>query len=505
MSSEIATPNNNKSLDASVESDDDAVLVESNHDASVVSSDNDDDYTETNDDNVEDDADDNTEDNVEDDAEDNVEDDAEDNVEDNADDNADDNAEDDADDNADDNAKNNAEDASTMCDPVENLGRVLRDFLTDLLRTFPEIADNLDENLKNIVISEEEIPDKNATSKISSYCNKVFPEKFFDILYQNESMFEDSPKTPLYLLPGIDFKILWRENISDTTRSTIWRYLQLILFTVVADLRDSDSFGDTAKLFEAIDENAFKKKLEETIENMGSCFDKTDVSGNQTKSTGATGPLPNPEELHEHMSGMLNGKLGTLAKEIAEETAKDFDIDMNAKDGSDIFKKLFKNPTKLLGMIKKVGGKLDEKIKSGEIKESELLQEASEMMKKMKNMPGMNNMQNMFRNMGLNPTGPINEGLMQAQLNRSVKTAKQKERMREKLAARRKANEAIIAQRMEFSKKQQEMQQHADAVQSLSNENEYDITSNTKEINRDHPLPVAAAKKRRRRKKKSNK
>ena len=43
------------------------------------------------------------------------------------------------------------------------------------------------------------------------------------------------------------------------------------------------------------------------------------------------GDLPNPADLHEHITGMLEGKLGKLAKEIAEETAENLDlgIDMN--------------------------------------------------------------------------------------------------------------------------------------------------------------------------------
>ena len=40
-------------------------------------------------------------------------------------------------------------------------------------------------------------------------------------------------------------------------------------------------------------------------------------------------------------------------------------------------------------MVKKVGNKIEQKIKSGELKESELMEEAQEMMKKMNGMPGM--------------------------------------------------------------------------------------------------------------------
>ena len=102
-------------------------------------------------------------------------------------------------------------------------------------------------------------------------------------MYQNEKIFEQDE--PLYLLPGIDFRPLWKENISNTTRETIWKYLQLILFSVVSNLSDSSSFGDTAKLFEAIDEEKFKTKLEETISQMQACFDVSGANGMDASGT----------------------------------------------------------------------------------------------------------------------------------------------------------------------------------------------------------------------------
>ena len=104
--------------------------------------------------------------------------------------------------------------------------------------------------------------------------------------------------------------------------------------------------------------------------------------------------IPKAEELHDHINQMMEGKLGCLAKEIAEETANDFNIEMeNTSSVNDIFKQLFKNPGKLMDLVKNVGSKLDNKIKSGAIKESELLEEASELVNKMKNMPGMDNLE----------------------------------------------------------------------------------------------------------------
>ena len=87
-----------------------------------------------------------------------------------------------------------------------------------------------------------------------------------------------------------------------------------------------------------------------------------------------------------------------------------------------------------MDLVTKVGGKLDDKIKSGDIKESELLSEAAEMMQNMKNMPGMENIQNMFKQGGMGGMGSdkMNLNAMQSQLQRNIKLAKQKERMKKK-------------------------------------------------------------------------
>lgn len=305
----------------------------------------------------------------------------------------------------------------------KDLAKLLKDFITDILTTFPELEEGLDENLQNIKNDNDiEI----SVVKVKEYCLSVYPERFFDILYQNVEMF-DNEEFNLDFLPGIDFKKLWKEELGDKTRETIWKYLQLILFSIVSDMSSGDNFKDTAKLFEAINQDELKSKLEETMEGMKGVFD------NATAGDASMGDLPNAEDIHEHVNKMMDGKLGNLAKEIAEETAKELNLD-DIESTSDLFQTLFKNPTKLMKLIKDVGGKLDAKLKSGDIKESELLEEASEIMKNMKGMPGMGNFQEMFGKMGM-PTGSKpNMGAMQAQLNRNLKVAKQKERMQAKLS-----------------------------------------------------------------------
>ena len=105
-----------------------------------------------------------------------------------------------------------------------------------------------------------------------------------------------------------------------------------------------------------------------------------------------------------------------------------------------------KNPAKLMSMVQNIGSKIDDKIKSGELKESELIAEATEIMNKMKTMPGMDNIQSMLGKMGLNGMpggGKMNTGAMEAQLNKRLHMAKMKERMKAKCEAKAQQQQAF--------------------------------------------------------------
>lgn len=367
---------------------------------------------------------------------------------------------------------------------------IILDFLRDIDCSFPEYREVLE---KYLGYSHEmkPMPDE-LYIELYSHCREVYPVKFFDILYKNESLFAapaatdapapdaESEPAPLEFLPGVDFREIWvTEDITSNTKDIIWKYLQLILFSIVNNLSDMGSFGDTAKLFEAIDDNELKTKLEEVIGEMGSMFgnnaDGSASSGAEgmdesfkkatefmneafSGSAGASGtapPMPDASSIHEHLSSILNGKIGMLAKEIAEETAADLNLNMeNETSMKGVFQQLLKNPSKLSGIIKTVGSKLDSKLKSGELKESEIMQEASELMSKMKNMPGMNNLASMLSKMGMNVPGgmgggggggKVNFGAMQSQLNKNLKQAQMRERLLKKVQDKQAAAAAAAA------------------------------------------------------------
>lgn len=341
--------------------------------------------------------------------------------------------------------------------PPEEFNKIVNDFIADILTTFPEYS-GLIGRWWNRPHEDMEQSKRKETLFVFRHCVKVFPERFFDILYKNAEIFTEESEMNTEFLPGIVFKQLWNLDISDNTKETIWKYLQLILFSVIGTINSSSELGDTAKLFEAIDEEELKKKLEETLEGMQNLFDASDSA---IDMSGCGINIPNAQEIHEHINSMMKGKLGKLALELAEETAKDLNLDMeNTGDAKDVFQKLFKNPGKMMNMVKNIGNKIDEKIKSGEIKESELMEEGMELLNNMKNMPGMGDMQKMFSQMGipgLNKGGKLNMGAMEAQLNKNIKTAKMKERLRAKAEAS--AKEKMNRQNESMSTNVNEIQQ----------------------------------------------
>jgi uncharacterized protein YeeX (DUF496 family) len=287
----------------------------------------------------------------------------------------------------------------------EKFSQIILEFKMDLLNTFPE----LEAALK---ISDDEI---------FAHCSEVYPKIFFELLYENMTLF----KEPIFLLPKIDFTVLMNENVTEKTKKTIWKYLQLLLFSVVEQVENKESFGDTSKLFEAIKEEDLHKKIMESMDEMKNLFG-TDFSSNGDIS----GDFMDGEKLRSHLDGLMNGKIGSLAKEIASEASKELG---DIENPEEFMSSLMKNPKKIMDLVKSIGGKLEDKIKKGDLKESELLEEAKEIMEKMKDMPGM---KEMMSKMGMG--GKMDFKGMANKLQESLKMSKTKERLNKKREERAK-------------------------------------------------------------------
>lgn len=365
----------------------------------------------------------------------------------------------------------------------EQFSNVIRDFLNDLNTTFPEYA-----------FMWEKWTHSENTGELFQYMLKSYPERFFDILYQNEDILKsEDMETPVYFLPNVDFRLLYRcEGVSQHTRDSIWKYLQLILMTIVGSINNKSDFGETANMFEGIDEKELQSKLFETVNGIQDFFSKSGVDmeggfdeeglkekmenafeemkgvfeGAETEThdiggDGASGKVPNAGDLHEHLKGLFDGKIGNLAKELADELAKDMfgDEDVenmgSAKSTQDVLKKMLKNPKKIMEMMKKIGGKLTDKMKSGEITEQDIMSEAGEIISKMKSMGaggkgGTGEFANLFKNLTKNMGGDFagakfNTGAFQA-FERKYAA---KERMKQKLDQKKMAAGCSVEEKAE--------------------------------------------------------
>uniref|UniRef100_A0A6C0F840 Uncharacterized protein n=1 Tax=viral metagenome TaxID=1070528 RepID=A0A6C0F840_9ZZZZ len=335
----------------------------------------------------------------------------------------------------------------------ENFKTLVKDFIDDLTNVFPEY-DFYWSKWGNTDITNEEL------KELLNHCAKVYPERFFDILYQNEDIFAENSDINTYFLPRMDFRILFNsEGLSENSKKVLWKYLQLMLFTVVGSVDDKKSFGESANIFDGIDENVLQEKLEETMKNIGNVFEKMDTlkqkvnemegttEDNQETNTGeipnpraAFENLPNMENLQSHLKQLFDGKIGKLAKELAEEVADEFKDVVGGDDENpqNMIKNLMKNPNKIKNLMKTVSGRLDEKMKSGEISKDELMKEAGQFLNEIKKTSGdagVNEMlQSAMKNMGgLGKNAKINKSA----LNRLMKQSESKEKMQQKANVRK--------------------------------------------------------------------
>jgi len=262
-----------------------------------------------------------------------------------------------------------------------------------------------------------------------------------------------------------------------------------LLFTTIGSIDDKSKFGDAANLFNGIDEDDLQNKLKETMEGITGFFnemgfddktksDTSDTSGNKTEFTfDASDGMPDIDGIHEHLKGIFDGKIGSLAKELAEEITSEFEDMMEGGDektSEDIIKKLMKNPKKMMDMVKTVGDKLQTKMDSGEISKDELMKEAGEILSKMKEMGGSKEINEMFKKfaggMGLGKNAKIDINA----LKRMTQQETMKERLRSKIDKRKQNNSNLrkdpITGKIVFSVDGEDKQERSSVEQSRLDE-----------------------------------
>jgi hypothetical protein len=271
----------------------------------------------------------------------------------------------------------------------QNLRSIVIDFTTDLTKVFPEYSFMWERWLT---------ADDAEFERLQQHFLAVFPERFFDIINSNNEIFSQTSEANTMFLPDVEFKLLFNcDDVSETTKTSMWKYLQLLLFTVMGSVKDASNFGDALNMFESMDENDLQNKMKETMDGLGEFFERVPEQ-EQNASSESEDPsrpfkLPKPEVLHEHMKTLMEGKLGKLAKELTEEFTEDLkdvfdESDTKDKSIKDIMAQIMKDPKKIMTIMKKITDKLQNKMKTGDISQEELMKEVSGIVEKFKAMGG---------------------------------------------------------------------------------------------------------------------
>lgn len=366
---------------------------------------------------------------------------------------------------------------------------IVAEFARDLTSVFPEYA-----HLWNRWESVPEIEQDRGF--LLDHLRKVYLARFFDILYQSETIFTEG-KVNLEFLPGVDFRLLvLSEGVSSQIKQSIWKYLQLITFALLKcdgkdqaetmrNFFDSDAMGK-------LDEESLKTKISEAMDSMRGFFSAASAAGGNDDSSsddeddadnddekkreipgfnpgkffknmfGGKGGLfdkmfsglggenseANPQDILDRLKEMMGGKIGKLASELMEEAADDFretfgdDAELNdLKSMPEVAQKILKDPTKIMPLVEKLRAKVDAKMKSGDISREDLQKEAEEMMNKM----GMdsNNIQEMAEMM-MKQMGGLGKGMRfdRNAMNNHFKKTSMREKARERYERRQAAKAA---------------------------------------------------------------
>jgi hypothetical protein len=336
------------------------------------------------------------------------------------------------------------------------LPQLIIDFVRDLSTTFPEYAPMMEkwstmESLGVVLKDEKIVRGKNEITYLFDYIAHFYPERFFDILYQNDDIFLPTATVLPTFLPQIDFRLFFHcPNVTQTTKDAIWKYLQLILFSLTSSMNKMNFGEDTKSLFDGIDETELQEKIKEAVSGITEFFTRLKPTTSESSeedvpeaSASASDKSfePDAKNIFENLQKMFNGKIGSLAKQLMEEMSEEVkdlmdELGLSEEGESKLdFKKLMKNPQKIMTLIKKMSEKLKQKMQSGELPQEELMKEATEFMKQFKEMGGANSekFKEMFKNMGLGKNAKLD---MNA-LTRMEKKMKMAERMRANVEKKR--------------------------------------------------------------------
>jgi len=269
---------------------------------------------------------------------------------------------------------------------IKLFNECLKEFFEELKEVFPEFKQKIDD----IYVFDN-------IEKNNKYLNFFYKnaKKYSDLIStKNEMLFSEG----IVLLKGIDFNFIWNSNISQSTKESIWKYLQLLYSRAHICLNEVES-KKTAK--DVINKNVDYNKLSDEEKAFASILDKINFDnidddednqghvndGNELLSNlfGGLGENFMAENFAEELMGT---EIGKLAEEIAGDiNPKDIDINdlLSGITGNN------GNPENFNNLIGNITNKVVSKLQNSDVNEDKITTEANNIIKKISNNQNLNN------------------------------------------------------------------------------------------------------------------
>ena len=246
---------------------------------------------------------------------------------------------------------------------ADNLTKVFKSFIEDIIKVFPEYNKRLNNYYKEVLES-----DDYEGEKLTDFMNNI--EEISDKVAEKDiTLFDDDP----IILQNVSFKTIWCSGITNQTKMDIWKYLQSFCIMKI-NLESKDKMDDVLKKIESHE----KIKDKKTVENMKK-LKKLNESINAEELQKLF--LEDPEKVTESMNEMENMFENTSIGKIAKEITEDLDIEnMIEKDGG--IEGLF-NGGNMMNIFQSISSKMD--LSGGDA--GNLMEEASQICGQMQGNP----------------------------------------------------------------------------------------------------------------------
>ena len=274
----------------------------------------------------------------------------------------------------------------------DNRNKLFKSMVNDIIKVFPEYTKRLLDYYKETLRINNE--NNNNDEKLIEFIKNV--NEISDYIVEDDfSIFETDP----ILLQNVSFKLIWNSNISEDTKSKVWKYLQTFCILSLND-KSNEKIIDVIKSIESNEKVKDKKtlkdikklkKLNESIEN-DTALDKLLDDKVKLAERNDKNEKPGLSGMKEMEDMFQNTGIGKIAKDITSELNIE-DMIENGGGIEDIFKG--ENMGNIIQSISK-------KISSENLQSGELVNEATNICSSMESNPLFSSLMSTMGNLDTN-------------------------------------------------------------------------------------------------------